>query len=239
MPILGKYLWPPQVQDHHIYDVELGVYVPMMLQSNCTQYFWLLPCGEHLVYQGVPTAKAQHEELGHMTDCMDKDGKTCLRCKNGYMARGVAQPSHHGQRNQSYYVQVAWLALDSCLEDATLVNGTILCPTDGTMTGMWRGYCVEAKVLKGSYGAADIYVPLVNLVIQVDGQSHDHPTQQEVDMRFNHACQAQGRNLLRLHWFKELSFYHEIRKAIQLCISRQQLVAPPLMLYNVSHPLKP
>lgn len=228
MPVLGKYLWQPQVLDNNIYDKDKGAYVSTMVLSNRTQYYWKLPCEKHLVYQGIQAAKDQLEELGHMSDCIDKSDRHCIRCKNGYKGRGYAQPSSRGQRNQSYFVQTAWLALDTCLVDNRLVHDTILQPASDSLTGPDFGYVVEAKILGGTYGAADIYVPLIDLIIQVDGQSHDHPTQKAVDARFDNECMAQGRNVLRLHWYKDLGFHMEIWNAInQVVHSKAAIQWPP------------
>jgi very-short-patch-repair endonuclease len=59
---------------------------------------------------------------------------------------------------------------------------------------------VEAKVLRGKFGAADMYVPGLDLIVQVDGEHHGDADQLKKDGRFNDAAVAQQRHVLRL-WY--------------------------------------
>lgn len=66
----------------------------------------------------------------------------------------------------------------------------------------------ESKILRGRYGAADIYLPKLNLIIMIDGEGHtdiEHhrksvAEQVDRDKRFNAAAAKAGYHLLRVAW---------------------------------------
>jgi hypothetical protein len=80
------------------------------------------------------------------------------------------------------------------------------------------GYVVEVKVLKGRFGKADIYVPSIDLIIQVDGEHHNMPHQLNTDARFNGEAVRQNRRVLRLYYKDVSDFRSDIRSAVEECI---------------------
>lgn len=105
-------------------------------------------------------------------------------------------------------------------------------------------WLVEIRILKGMYGAADIWVPFkgsaasivpgqprvpIRLVIMVDGEAHflaNHAApdtslekQQRIDQDFNNRCWQLNLRLLRLH-YSDTKFYSQlINTAIRRCLA--------------------
>jgi very-short-patch-repair endonuclease len=88
-----------------------------------------------------------------------------------------------------------------------------------TLCGKDLGYVVEVKVLKGRFGKADVYVPSIDLIIQVDGEHHNMPHQLSVDARFNAEGVSQSRRVLRLYYKDVSSFRSAIHNAVHSCIT--------------------
>ena len=90
--------------------------------------------------------------------------------------------------------------------------------------GEWM---TEIRVLKGTYGAVDMYLPAVHLAIMVDGRQHfpgnkgstfreqDVTVQVQRDDRFNTAAVQQHLRVLRLHYDNEQSWHTQIACAVQ------------------------
>ena len=117
------------------------------------------------------------------------------------------------------------------------------------MQNVEHEWLVEIRVLKGMYGAADIWVPFkgseavaaatgqarvpIRLVIMVDGEAHflaDHAApdvslqqQQRIDSDFNERCWVLNLRLLRLH-FKDTRHYSQlIHKALERCLTAPEI----------------
>lgn len=73
-------------------------------------------------------------------------------------------------------------------------------------------------MLLGTYGAADVFIPALNMIIQVDGQHHDGPTRLAIDARFDAEAHKQGRALLRLHHEDTMAFHRMIPEVVMRCI---------------------
>jgi len=130
------------------------------------------------------------------------------------------------------------MLLDFLLVQPTLVTCTPLQPCTGTLTDKDVGYITEAKVLCGSYGAADIYVPVLDLIIQVDGHFHDRLDHINRDQKFDAECIKQHHNLLRLHYQDIGSWGGYIKYTMQLCLMKLQQPPtnmPPVVVYTESH----
>ena len=84
-----------------------------------------------------------------------------------------------------------------------------------TLHGKELGYVVEVKVLKGRSGKADIYVPAIDLIIQVDGEHHIMPCQLSVDAIFNDEAVRQKRRVLRLYHKDVSCFHQDIHNAVR------------------------
>lgn len=192
--------------------------------SDTQQYYWHLPCNKHLCFQTIQACIRQ--VIAH-----DGQLRACLRCGSSY--RLGAEPSR--DRLTSYWVQVVWSSLEWALEQAE-VQDAMQSRTwllGAALAGRDRGYVVEAKVLKGRYGAADIYVPALDLIIQVDGEHHADPEQLKRDGRFNAAASAQQRRLLRLWHADVTAFATETWQAVQHCISSPEA----MVRHSASHPI--
>ena len=133
---------------------------PMELVITDTQqYYWHLPCTKHLCFQTIQACIRQ--VIAH-----DGRLRDCLRCGSSY--RWGAEPSKG--RLDSYWVQVAWTSMDWALEQPYVQHAmqTSTWHSGAALAGRDRGYVVEAKVLRGKFGAADMYV---NPVAKVSEQA--------------------------------------------------------------------
>jgi hypothetical protein len=104
--------------------------------------------------------------------------------------------------------------------------------------GPHLGWIVEAKVLKGRFGAVDIVLPAVNLLVQVDGHQHKLPKQMEKDAAFDAESIKQKHVLLRL-WHEDMdSWQYALGTAFQkcICIACCGHACPGLVVYTHKHP---
>jgi hypothetical protein len=192
-----------------------------ILVSDNAQYFWAMDCGMHVTVQTIQATRDNF--VRHSCTAV------CRRCKVGY--RNGVEPC--GDRLASTYAQRAWLGVEMALELDTVVRKISQHAAYACFSGKNAGYAIDVKVLRSRFGAADIYVPALDLVIQVDGEHHDTTHQQSVDMRFNVECMKQGRNLLRLHHRDDMHYKKYINRAMQMC-GNGKLV----LMFSCSHPLK-
>lgn len=212
---------------------EIDLYI-----SDPKQYYWWLLCGQHIA---LLTTQGMDKRLKRQ----DKDpaANDCYRCANAsYLVVGPQPASNDTKRVASYGMQQAWLALEAVLvtQDVAmrLLERAGTCAVGSLMHGKNMGYIVEAKVLQGTYGAADAFVPLLNLVVHVDGEHHAKNVDQVVkDDKFNAECTRQGRSAVRLYWSRELPthYYQEITEAVERCFASEK----PFILYSRNHPNRP
>lgn len=186
-----------------------------LMQADRQQYFWQLNCGRH-VQLCTPHA-ATRQLISH----------GCLRCDR------CDASLHPAQRSR--FERYAWEQLQYTLLQPGVHSFMLgMMPN---LVGMDLGYVVEAKVLRGNLGAADMYIPALDMIIQVDGQHHDKPQQLAKDARFDATVHEQSRALLRLHHEDMLSFHKIIPSAVRSCIQRcQQVVWASLVMYSSAHP---
>jgi hypothetical protein len=198
-----------------------------LLASDKQQYYWKLPCNKHLALQTIQATLRQLHNTGQVSQC--------YRCSSFYSLLG---PKPSVEKGMSYFAQYTWMLLDFLLVQPTLVTCTPLQPCTGTLTDKDVGYITEAKVLCGSYGAADIYVPVLDLIIQVDGHFHDRLDHINRDQKFDAECIKQHHNLLRLHYQDIGSWGGYIKYTMQLCLMKLQQPPtnmPPVVVYTESH----
>jgi hypothetical protein len=181
--------------------------------SDPEQYFWRLECNVHVKLCSAEAVVKQMTEH----ECL-----SCDRCNKSV---------HSAHRSK--YEAYAWDLLECTLDQATVCE--FMYEGSDSLYGKCLGFVVEAKVLRKRFGAADIYIPALDLIIQVDGQHHDSPTQMGKDARFDAEAHGQGRALLRLHHLDECAFHKAIPKAVQLCMERCQPTTG-LVMYTDSHP---
>jgi very-short-patch-repair endonuclease len=178
------------------------------------QYYWKLQCRLHVklcTIEAVGKQISEHDSLG------------CDRC----------QPLWHPSQ-RSNFESYAWRLLEHTLEQPSVkrcMQGRM-----PDMTGQLMGFVVEAKVLCGKYGASDIYIPALNMIIQVDGQHHSskYPKQLSRDARFDGEAHNQGRALLRLNHVDEPAWHTIIPNAVAMCMDQLQH-GQGVIMYSPSH----
>jgi hypothetical protein len=181
-----------------------------LLVGDPKQYYWKLQCLHgHLRLLTVQSAKKQVEDGRHLGQL-----SACERCPCAYRLHGPeTQPE---DLHRSYYEQAAWLELERVLAAGNIVE---YMSAKGSLHGQELGYVVEVKILKGKFGKADIYVPSIDLIIQVDGEYHKLPSKLNTDAKFNDEAVRQGRRVLRL-WYKDVPHFHSaIANAVHQCIA--------------------
>jgi hypothetical protein len=194
-----------------------------MLISDARQYFWLLGCNKHvkmMTIQAVVKQMTKKRPIKHAHLC----GKMneCERCLKDTT-----------DVHRSVWELAAWEQLEVVLQQPHV---QLYMRLKGASTGLWGadlGFLVEAKVLGGKRGATDVYIPVLNLLIQVDGEHHNEAGQLVVDSRFDMDAQQQGRRLLRLHHSDAISFSAYIHYAVVKCIRSP---AASWVLYTRHHP---
>lgn len=194
--LLRSHLWPHQPLPK------------ALLISDRHQYYWLLGCTVHvkmMTIQAVVKQLSKERPIKHAHLCGKMDA--CERCF-----------SATSDLHRSEWERGAWKTLEVVLEQPRVCAYMRLA---GQSTDLWggdRGFLVEAKVLGGKRGASDVYIPVLNLLIQIDGEHHDKAHQLVVDSRFDLDAKKQGRRLLRLHYADVGSFFAYINYAVERCI---------------------
>jgi hypothetical protein len=178
-----------------------------LLVGDPAQHYWKLQCLHgHLRLLTVQGAKKQVEDSKHLGQL-----SACERCPCTYRLQGP-QPQPD-ELHRSYYEQAAWLQLERVLETDDIVQ---YMSAKGSVHGQELGYVVEVKILRGKFGKADIYVPSIDLIIQVDGEYHKLPGKLNTDAMFNAEAVSQGRRVLRL-WYMDVPHFHSaIANAVRL-----------------------
>jgi hypothetical protein len=198
-------LWPHQ-------PLPLGG--PMI--SDRSHYFWRLGCRKHV---RMATTQAVVRQLQRASS--NRQHLVCERCH--------AHESHSVHRSK--WEAYAWRLLEDAL--TSMDSQESMSHTCWKLHGPELGYVVEAKVLGGTSGAADIYVPGLELVIQVDGEHHNTEGQLCTDAKFDHKAFQQMRRVLRLHHEDELQWHNDVAAAIQCCTADP---AQAWVMYSASHP---
>ena len=184
--------------------------------SDSGQCYWQLQCNVHVKLCTMDAADKQWKAHG------------CLRCDR------CDRSLHPTQRSR--FEKYAWDQLEHTLVQSDVRQ--FMSHRMPHMHGRDMGYVVEAKVLRGKFGAADIYIPSLDLIIQVDGQHHDNSKQLETDARFDAEAYRQGRALLRLHHEDMLAFHIIILPAVMLCMQRSKNASTALgglVMYSSTH----
>lgn len=175
--------------------------------------YWKLPCGLHLRYMSIQAAKKQIQNPKHPGILSQ-----CERCSVGnyrLSPEPVADDVH-----RSYFEQMTWLAVEQVVSKPVVmqhIHEHALAPTN-MMVGADLGYVVECRLVKGWYGAVDLFVPGLNLIIQVDGQHHDECEQQDKDMAFMCMAVQQAFNVFRIH-YSDIKYVHaEVDSVVAACM---------------------
>jgi hypothetical protein len=210
-PSLRQHLWSSQQ------------FPEMLLVSDPSRYMWLLGCQKHLRCMTVQAACRQHQNPKHYGQLAQ-----CERCTCSYKLGPEPLPD---DKHRSYWEQVAWIQLERVLQ---LVDVKHYMSGLGHLHGSELGYVVEARIVKGWPAGVDIYVPSINLILQVDGEHHDAPPQQQRDSRFNALAIGAGHRVLRLHHKDVVSFSTDILSAVRKCM---QCAQSAWLLCSQHHPL--
>lgn len=196
-----------------------------LMVSDKKQYYFMHLCKKHLALHTIQAAVKQF-------NCDNHPGslQPCLRCSCSY--RICCLPSTNPKT--SYIVQITWLTLEWYLGNNVIMEIMKLAsPDNPCLVGPDLGYVVESKVLNGTFGAADIYIPQLDLIIQVDGEDHDKPERMRCDIAFNAECARQARRLLRLHYNDVHWFHMYIEQALNRCTNSKGAFT----MHSLSHPL--
>jgi hypothetical protein len=181
----------------------------MVLVSDSTKYMWMLRCRKHLRMMTVQAAFRQLNDPKHLAQLAP-----CERCTSSYKLGPQPLPD---EKHRSYWEQVAWLQLESVLMlDGVQHHMSAI----SHLHGCDLGYVVEARMVKGWPAGVDIYVPALDLILQVDGQHHDDKAQQVRDSRFNALAACQGHRVLRLYYLDVHTFFNDIRCAVGKCMQQ-------------------
>ena len=94
-----------------------------------------------------------------------------------------------------------------CKICAALADSQLELVVRGAVQQLGLAYQVYPKILRRTFGAADLYIELEGLIVQVDGPQHvaedcksvPNAVQRERDAAFNAEALRQGRSVLRLH----------------------------------------
>ena len=89
-------------------------------------------------------------------------------------------------------------------------------------------WIVDARILLGNFGSADILFPALKLIVMVDGEGHFHDQhgkavyqQEERDDAFNYEALDQGHKVLRLHYRDQAIFGSLLQNMLADCQSKQ------------------
>lgn len=89
-------------------------------------------------------------------------------------------------------------------------------------------WIVDARILLGNFGSADILFPAFSLIVMVDGEGHFHDQhgkavhqQEERDDAFNYEALDQGYKVLRLHYRDHAIFGSLLQNMLADCQSKQ------------------
>jgi hypothetical protein len=197
-----------------------------LLVTDPAQYFWALQCMHgHLRLLTVQAAKRQVEDSKHLGQL-----SACERCPCAYRVQGPAPLPD--ELHRSYCEQVAWLQLERVLKSDNIQRH--MSAKGSSLHGQELGYVVEVKIMRGTFGKVDIYVPLIDLIIQVDGKHHNLPAQLQRDARFNAEAVVQRRHVLRLYYKDVPHFHSAIINAFHQCMHSNVAWAK----CSVQHPAK-
>jgi hypothetical protein len=99
------------------------------------------------------------------------------------------------------------------------------------------GFVVECKAVPEWNACVDIYVPTLNLAIQVDGEHHSKPAQIETDKRFMLKAQHHGVHACRLSCDDHTKYTQSlIRLAVHMCMHHKH-GQPCISMYSPRHPV--
>jgi hypothetical protein len=216
---LGMFVWLPQA-------VELNCIV-----SNGQQLYWVLPCGRHLRFMTIQAAHRQITDPKHPNMLSKYE-----RCSVGpYKTHPEPQPD---DKHRSYHEVCTWRALENAMCMPDVVNHIM--STSATpynmLVGEHLGYVVEAKVVKHWAGGVDIFVPGLNLIIQVDGEHHDDEVQQGKDVEFMLVAMQQHFNVLRVHHSDVRCVQSEVDAVVAACM-RLAVGSRPIAKCSMRHVL--
>lgn len=186
-----------------------------LIVTNTGRLFWKLPCQLHVRYMTTQAAKRQLENPKHPGTL-----SPCERCAVGnYRLCPEPQTDVH----RSYFELMTWLAVEHalCTPDVMQFISTNAAQPMDMMVGREIGYVVECRLVQGWHGNVDIWVPGLQLIIQVDGQHHDEKEQQDKDVAFMNMAVQQGFNAFRMH-YQDIKYVHdEVGAVVHACMHRR------------------
>lgn len=160
----------------------------------------------------------------------------CERCTCSYKTVGPEPDPQSVHR--SYYEQCCWLHLEHVLAINDVVQHMQMTatPPANMLVGPDLGYVVEARVVVGWSAGVDVFVPGLNLLVQVDGEHHQSDAQQDVDIKFMRIAQQQQLHVLRL-WHQDMyTMPQDILSMVTACMLHKHDL-PTIVKCTKSHPL--
>jgi hypothetical protein len=200
--------------------------------TNTQKLYWILPCTKHLRLMTIQAAKKQLQDPKHPGILT-----ACERCSVGAYRQHPHDPQTH-DKHRSRYEILTWLAVEAALCTRDVEKHIVACaPPHNMMVGVDMGYVVEAKVVKGWTGGVDIFVPGLNLLIQIDGEHHDDACQQDKDLAFMCLAVQQKFNVLRVHYNDIMWVHKVVADMFTACIMQHAGNTTPVARCSMSHVL--
>jgi hypothetical protein len=187
-----------------------------LIVTNTDRLFWKLPCHLHLRYMSIQAAKRQLENPKHPGTL-----SPCERCSVGNYR---LSPEPQADVHRSYFELMTWLAVEHalCTPDVMHFITTTATQPINLLVGRELGYVVETRLVQNWNGSVDVWVPGLQLIIQVDGQHHDLDDQQDRDVSFMAMAVQQGFNVFRMH-YQDIKYVHaEVAAVVHACMEREQ-----------------
>jgi hypothetical protein len=184
-----------------------------LIITDTAKLYWKLPCGLHLRFMTIQAAKKQLQNPKH-PGCL----AGCERCSVGNY-RLYPEPATDDV-HRSYFEQLTWIAVENVLSRPDVmqyIQDIADAPTN-MMVGADLGFVVECRVIKGWHGTVDIFVPGLNLIIQVDGQHHDDCEQQDRDVAFMCMAARQNYHVFRVHHADIKNVAADVADVVHACM---------------------
>lgn len=163
----------------------------------------------------------------------------CERCGVGDYEGILGPQSCPKDIRRSKFEQWCWLCLQKVLAHEHVMQHMqeALQEPFKVLVGPILGYVVECKVVPGWNACVDIFVPALNLVIQVDGEHHSKASQMDIDKRFMLKAQQQGVHACRLSCDDHSKHTYElIWKVVNMCMQHKP-GQPCISMYSPQHPI--
>jgi len=190
----------------------------------------------HLRLMTVQAAKKQLDAPRHSAS---KQLFPCERCSVGDFEGVLGPQSCPEDIRRSKWEQWCWLNLQKVLAHKQVVQHMqqALPASQKALVGPVLGYVVECKAVPGWNACVDIFVPALNLAIQVDGEHHSKPVQMAIDERFMHTAAQHGIHAFRLSCEDHTKHtYMLLWHVVGLCMQHKP-GQPCISRYSPKHPI--